>query len=179
MSEQHKTIFVGLRVEASPAVAANLEAVASALRELGAGATVVHPANHHFTLAFVGQPPLAEVRARFQACAATLPTGQGPFEVELTAIAGFGTPQLPAQVVFASPGPSPRLAALAHTFRPMADQDAVLHLTLGRTRTHEASVYVRDHLFGPRALGSVRVRQVSLMANDGSGRYVDLSSVDL
>jgi len=179
MSGQYRTIFVGLRVEPSAALAANLEAVASELRGLGAGASVVHPANHHFTLAFVGQPPLAEVRARFEACVATLPAGLGPFEVELTAIAGFGTPQLPARVVFASPAPSARLAALAHAFRPMAEQDAVLHLTLGRTRTREASVHVRDHLFGPRALGGLRVRQVSLMANDGSGRYVDLSAVDL
>lgn len=179
MSGRYRTIFVGSRVQPDEALRKNLAAIRATLLGRGREVSATDPANLHFTLAFLGQPEVAEAKARFRECAATLASGVGGFEVSLVAVSGFHGRKHPARVIFAEPAPHPRLDALARAFRPMADQDAVLHLTLGRTRTEEAGVWARDTLLGPRALGTLQITQVALMANDGSGRYVDLDVVTL
>jgi 2'-5' RNA ligase len=167
-----RSLFVGLR----PTLTAELEAaLGDVRRELSEGIKpkLVKPRNYHLTVAFMGLPARDVAESSFSRCVAALDDME-PFEVSFDAVSGFGSRRHPARVVFAEPSPSAELDRVGAAFRELADRDPVFHLTLARTRTARDGRWVEQHLFGERALGRATVGGVALMANDGSGTYVDL-----
>ncbi|MEL6180335.1 MAG: 2'-5' RNA ligase family protein [Myxococcota bacterium] len=178
MPTTYRSVFIALRPQPSPTLQRALGELRTQILQSGVEASLVHPDNDHITLAFLGRPDPREAMARFQQCTANL-HHTGPLTIMFSHIGAFGSKKFKARVLFAQPQPHSGLLRVRDAYRSLADRDQTLHWTLARARSQSASDWMMEHLVGPYTLGQAQVGAVHLMANDGSGCYVDLQRIPL